>query len=248
QIQWRPELLNSSEISKNQDNLYVEIQMSLWTDNDGIECPYGYLLVKSADNQYWCYIMYWPILPAIGFTFSEAEARCNSSGDYLPIVTSDEINTSLADFVSMHMGLGDIWLGLFCDTETDMFVWQDGEQMQYNAFLPTYPHNCADSRNDYNIAMEYNYDYNTNVWVGYNSSKESHMCVCARRPQSDITITSTHADEKGSNTLPIWAIIAIVVSILLFIVCLIGTIIMARIRIQSLRAEVVEGTTKLIIY
>ncbi|GMR33797.1 hypothetical protein PMAYCL1PPCAC_03992, partial [Pristionchus mayeri] len=90
EIQWHPQSLPSSEISKNQDNVYVDIQMSHW--NDEYKCLDGYLLVKSSDNQYWCYRMIWPIPPAKGFTFSEAEARCDSSGDYLPILTSDEVS------------------------------------------------------------------------------------------------------------------------------------------------------------
>ncbi|GMR49303.1 hypothetical protein PMAYCL1PPCAC_19498, partial [Pristionchus mayeri] len=91
QIQWLPTLLEYSEISSNQDNCFIDIQVS--HTNNEFDCPDGYSLVSS-DDEHWCYSIIWPLPPAQGFTFAEAFYRCDSSGDSLPILTTDEVSDS----------------------------------------------------------------------------------------------------------------------------------------------------------
>ncbi|GMR33787.1 hypothetical protein PMAYCL1PPCAC_03982, partial [Pristionchus mayeri] len=132
EIQWLPQsTLYASEVIKNNDNIYIDIQIS-YTNND-YRCPHGYSLVAPTDNESWCYTIVWYI-PPNRFTYEAAGAYCDALGDSLPIVASQEINHALALFAHKHLALDYIWLAMYCDYDSDKFMWQDDQPLNYYAF------------------------------------------------------------------------------------------------------------------
>ncbi|GMR49531.1 hypothetical protein PMAYCL1PPCAC_19726, partial [Pristionchus mayeri] len=93
EIQWAPTALQPAEIASNHDNCYIDIQVSY--SDDEFECPDQYSAVTYNDGQHWCYIISFAVPPAHGFTYSEARELCESTGDSLPILTTDLINDSV---------------------------------------------------------------------------------------------------------------------------------------------------------
>ncbi|GMR40380.1 hypothetical protein PMAYCL1PPCAC_10584 [Pristionchus mayeri] len=102
EIQWNPTPLLMSEVSSNQDNCYVDFQAH--NSNDEFTCPPRYSLISSDGDEHWCYILIWSTTSK--FRFSDAVAECQSRGDSLPIVNSEEMNDNLARFAKLHSTQG----------------------------------------------------------------------------------------------------------------------------------------------
>ncbi|GMR45900.1 hypothetical protein PMAYCL1PPCAC_16095, partial [Pristionchus mayeri] len=111
EIQWLPTALYTSEIPKNKGRIYVDIQISY--TNDEYHCPFGYSLLAPTAKERWCYTVVWYIPPE-RFTYDAAERHCNSLGDSLPILSSQEINHAPSLFAHRHLA-NHIWLAIQCD-------------------------------------------------------------------------------------------------------------------------------------
>lgn len=81
--------MQPSEIWKNQDDIYIEIEVSTGTlysqlllenakkctDSRDSDCAEGYSLVASGDGQRWCYSIIWtvPLIQGINFDVNSNE-------------------------------------------------------------------------------------------------------------------------------------------------------------------------------
>ncbi|KAF8371318.1 hypothetical protein PRIPAC_77747 [Pristionchus pacificus] len=184
EVSWHPTKLKSQDIWKNNDFVYVEIQVSPW--NEDFMCREGYAQVTSVDGQQWCYMIVWPIPPTVGFNFSKSVQTCAESEGWLPIITSDDMETSMQSFVNMHLGIDNIWLGLICDPETDSLMWQDGQEMVYNAFYNSSRvlesgHNCSTESVNYGLEFSITTQdgaHFLNFWRPYAPDREFACAVC----------------------------------------------------------------------
>ncbi|GMS96636.1 hypothetical protein PENTCL1PPCAC_18811, partial [Pristionchus entomophagus] len=100
---------------------------------------------------------------------------CDSMGDSLPILTTEEvsINQSFLKFAQLYLAEDSIWIGLICDPDNEAFMWQDGQTLDYSAI-------SDDPGIGYNEPIAPVQGVRLN-WKAYQSKAHFTYCVCARR-------------------------------------------------------------------
>ncbi|GMS98317.1 hypothetical protein PENTCL1PPCAC_20492, partial [Pristionchus entomophagus] len=180
EIRWNPEALQHSEVSRDQDNCYIDIKVS--TSNNDV-CPDQHALYTWED-QHWCYTIYWPVPPAQGFTFEDASHVCESHGDVLPIMYSEEATQKLADLAYYHLGRGQyFWIGLVCNEDCDTWQWQDGSSFTaFDQYSDAVSNPCSGSKNRYaQSADRVTGTAETKQWYSVDPDHQFNFAVCGRR-------------------------------------------------------------------
>lgn len=84
-------------------------------------------------------------------SFWEAEAYCENLGGHLAVITDDELNQALYNYVFYSMGYKSAYFGLTDDDSEDNWYWVTGAQYSYEKWGPGQP----DDKNNEDFALFY---------------------------------------------------------------------------------------------